>query len=191
MKVKDFLAQRYESRPFLGKNGGQDARWAKVYFGPFTARYPNTAIRKRILPFHDMHHAFTGYSNSRIGEGEISAWELGTRCYRGCPPVTIYNINGMATGLCYSPRRVYRAFMRGRAANNVYGIALDRLYEMEVEEVMAILRDRKSAPSVVIDHLSFAVFLVLSLLAALNFPLALIFSKMDRLLSTIFKKNYQ
>lgn len=34
--------------------------------------------RRKYLKYHDLHHLMTRYSVGRIGEGEVSAWELGT-----------------------------------------------------------------------------------------------------------------
>jgi hypothetical protein len=39
---------------------------------------PDIETRRRYLKYHDVHLLVTGYNVGRIGEGEVSAWELGT-----------------------------------------------------------------------------------------------------------------
>lgn len=84
MKVMEYLNNYYDTKPFFGKGGGLQADTVKVYLGPFDLYVPNLTQRKKLIPYHDLHHIVSGYNNSRIGEGEVSAWELGTGCLTGC-----------------------------------------------------------------------------------------------------------
>jgi hypothetical protein len=81
---------------------------------------PNTKARIAAVRVHDLHHVATDYETTWVGEGEISAWELAS----GCGPYLaawVLNLAGFGIGLFLSPRRVLRAFVRGRHSKNLYG----------------------------------------------------------------------
>jgi hypothetical protein len=81
---------------------------------------PNIETRRRFLKYHDLHHLVTGYSVGRIGEGEVSAWELGTGSAYVSPLLGVMNLIALSTGLVLEPRRMWRAFRRGCASRNLY-----------------------------------------------------------------------
>lgn len=103
----------------LPPDGGLSARWVKVRMGPFPVYFPNTAGRRRAVRLHDLHHIATGYQPTLIGEAEIGAWELASGC-RNYLAAWILNAAAVAIGLFLSPRRVFRAFARGRRSRNLY-----------------------------------------------------------------------
>jgi hypothetical protein len=61
----------------------------------------------------------SGYGIDRIGESEVSAWELGSRSCRK-PVIMIMNLFALSTGFILSPGRVTRAFYRGCRSRNLY-----------------------------------------------------------------------
>ena len=85
---------------------------------------PNIETRRRFLKYHDLHHLVTGYSVGRIGEGEVSAWELGTGSMYVSPLLGVMNLIALSTGLVLEPRRMWRAFLRGCASRNLYPVAV-------------------------------------------------------------------
>jgi len=85
---------------------------------------PNVETRRRYLKYHDLHHLVTGYSVGRIGEGEVSAWELGTGSAFVSPMLGVMNLIALSTGLVLEPRRMWRAFVRGCASRNLYPQAI-------------------------------------------------------------------
>ncbi len=91
----------------------------RVYIGCLLAPVPNINARKKYLKFHDLHHVMTGYGIDRIGESEISAWELGARSGRK-PIIAIMNLFALSTGFILSPSRVTSAFYRGCRSKNLY-----------------------------------------------------------------------
>ncbi|HEX8282280.1 MAG TPA: hypothetical protein VF588_02955 [Pyrinomonadaceae bacterium] len=108
----------------LGEDGGYGAGWVwlKMWRIPFA--FPNTAGRRRAVKFHDLHHVLTGYPTTWRGEFEIAAWEVAggvNRYWEGW----VLDLLGFAAGLFVWPRRVYRAFMRGRRSANLYFEAWD------------------------------------------------------------------
>jgi hypothetical protein len=81
---------------------------------------PNIETRRRYLKYHDLHHLITGYSVGRIGEGEVSAWELGTGSALASPTLAFMNLIALSTGLVLQPRRMWNAFVRGTRSKNLY-----------------------------------------------------------------------
>ena len=90
----------------------------RVYIGCILAPVPNVKARKKYLKFHDMHHIITGYGIDRIGESEVSAWELGSRSCRK-PLISIMNLFALSTGFVLDRRRVTSAFYRGCKSKNL------------------------------------------------------------------------
>ncbi|MGH8581642.1 MAG: hypothetical protein ACREWG_02410, partial [Gammaproteobacteria bacterium] len=85
---------------------------------------PNIETRRRFLKYHDLHHLVTGYSVGRIGEGEVSAWELGSGSFLVSPLLGVMNLIALSTGLVLEPRRMWRAFWRGCLSRNLYPAAV-------------------------------------------------------------------
>ena len=109
----------------LAQDGGYADSWVVIKIGPVPVfAIPNTASRKRDVPFHDLHHVLTGYPTTIVGEGEIGAWELGSDC-TASPVAVLLNCQVFGTMLVFHPRRMFRAFMRGRRARNLYGSSHD------------------------------------------------------------------
>jgi hypothetical protein len=98
-------------------------------------KFPNTAGRKRIVPFHDLHHVLTGFATDWAGEAEIGAWELRA----GCDNFAAYFLNagGVVIGLFLCPRRLWRAFRAAKGQRTLYRDPLpyDRLLQMTVGEL--------------------------------------------------------
>jgi hypothetical protein len=103
----------------LGANGGYDAWWVRVEAKPFPVFFPNTRGRVAAAKLHDLHHIATEYAADWPGEAEIAAWEIAS----GCGPygwAWILNVGAFAVGLLLAPRRIFRAFVRGRRERNLY-----------------------------------------------------------------------
>lgn len=107
------------------------AHCVRVYIGCILAPVPNIGARKKYLQFHDLHHVLTGYGIDRVGESEVSAWELGSKSCRK-PIISIMNLFALSTGFVLEPKRVIRAYFRGCRSRNLYYLA-DRLSESEVD----------------------------------------------------------
>ena len=157
MKVMDYLDNYYNTKPFFGKGGGMQADNVKVYLGPFDLYVPNLDQRKRLIPYHDLHHIVSGYNNSRIGEGEVSAWELGTGCLSK-PLAAFYDLTGFATGLMYSPKRVYEAFIRGRKSSNFYGIPLETMMTKEMATLSEFSQNSRNIDSKILNNSLFLAY---------------------------------
>lgn len=124
---------------YFADNGFSDATyrdaWVKFKVGPIPVAFPNTASRKRAIPLHDLHHVATGYATTLIGEAEIGAWEIGGSCTTYWA-AWVLNASAFAYGIVLAPRRVYRAFVRGRHCSNLYRRGWDdSLLDISVDEL--------------------------------------------------------
>jgi hypothetical protein len=113
------LAAFYRRSGF-GDLVGARPRMVPVYTGCLLVPLPNIETRRRFLKYHDLHHLVTGYSVGRIGEGEVSAWELGTGSAFVSPMLGTMNLIALSTGLVLEPNRMWRAFRRGCESRNLY-----------------------------------------------------------------------
>jgi len=133
MSLVEEMLKDYRGKSPFGKDGGVTADFAFVYAGPYFIKIRNTQLRKSAICYHDLHHIFSGYNNSRIGEGEAGAWEIATDCW--VKPYTVFlNLSGMATGLMYSPSRILKAFQAGSRCQNLYRLDITNVLSSEVGE---------------------------------------------------------
>src|SRR5919112_2557509 len=105
-------------------DGGYGDDWVVLKLWRIPLAFPNTAGRRRAVRFHDLHHVLTEYPTTWRGEFETAAWEVAggvNRYWEGW----LLDLLGFAAGLFVWPRRVYRAFMRGRRSTNLYFEAWD------------------------------------------------------------------
>jgi hypothetical protein len=123
--------------------------WVDVKVGPLPLRLPNTDARKRVLPLHDLHHALTGYRANLLGEAEIGAWELGSGLGRHTVGYVL-DLFTLSWSSFVAPRRVFRAFLRGRRSDNFYRdpLPLDpAVLELDVDDVRERLGLHRDPPS--------------------------------------------
>ena len=113
------LADFYRRAGF-GEVVGARPCTVKVYTGCLLVPLPNIEARHTYLKYHDLHHLITGYSVGRIGEGEVSAWELGTGSMFVSPTLGVMNLIALSTGLVLKRQRMWTAFKRGCASRNLY-----------------------------------------------------------------------
>jgi hypothetical protein len=125
---------RYFEVNNFGADGGYNDAWVNFKFGPIPFPFPNTAGRVRAVRYHDLHHLITGYTTDLVGEGEISAWEVGAGC-ASFPTALALNLSGIVLGCLMAPRRTWLAFVRGRQTRTLYGQPFDPLLERSVGDV--------------------------------------------------------
>ena len=140
LTVGEARAQYFQASGFDGTSYTE--RWVKLRLGPIPFAFPNTDGRKAAVKLHDLHHVATGYTTSWTGEAEIAAWEIGAGCGRH---LAAWVLNAMAAsmGLIHAPRKVVRAFQRGRRSSSLYRMSYsDAMLGWTVGE----LRDRLRLP---------------------------------------------
>jgi hypothetical protein len=108
---------RYFAANGLPADGGYHVRWVRAPIGPIPFAFPNTAGRQRVLPAHDLHHVVTSYATDLAGEGELAAWEIASGVRDRSALQLELRVLGFA--LARWPRRMWRAFVRGRRCGNL------------------------------------------------------------------------
>ncbi len=137
MSVADARDRYFDDNGF--SLAGYRDRWVTLKLGPIPLKIPNTAARRAAVQLHDLHHVATGYATTWTGEAEIAAWELAAGCGRYVA-AWILNLGAMAVGFVIAPRRVARAFRRGRRSKSLYGRAFgDDLLAITVGELRSRL----------------------------------------------------
>lgn len=133
----------------LGPGGGYGNRWVRVEIRPIPFYFPNWPSRVAAARLHDLHHIAAEYETDWPGEAEIAAWEIASGCARYYA-AWLLNLGGFAAGLVIAPRRLFRAFVRGRRVKtNLYKSGFD---ESGLDKItVGMLRDqlglRAPAPS--------------------------------------------
>ena len=158
----------------LSPDGGYGDRWVRVETKPIPFYFPNWPSRVAAARLHDLHHLATDYETDWPGEAEIAAWEIASGCAR-YHAAWILNFGGFGAGLVVAPRRLFRAFLRGRRAKtNLYKSSFD---ESRLDKItVGMLRDQLgldvpvSSPRPA-DAALFALWCIPSILAWLPVPL--------------------
>lgn len=176
MKVEQTLQKYYESHLFFGEDGGLNKSKVKVYLGKFDLYVPNFEFRKSLVPYHDLHHIISGYNNSRIGEGEVSAWELGAGTIKK-PIGLFYALAGFTTGILVNPARTYKAFCKGRTCEVLYKYSHNELLASEFDEVQTFSLNTNKVNNSVIDSSLFSIYIVVSSFFAIGYFALYGFSK--------------
>jgi hypothetical protein len=145
--LREALLRHYELHG-LPPDGGADRAWFWVRIGPLRIPLPNPGIRKEAVVYHDIHHLATGF-NTVFSQGEmiIAGHEIGAGCGRFVV-AWIINLWALALGTIVMPRRIFRAFARGRRCLSLYRHAgeLERFMGMTVGELKQWLGLHKPAP---------------------------------------------
>jgi hypothetical protein len=178
--LQDELASFYKRSGF-GDVVGARSLTVPVYTGCLLVPLPNIETRRRFLKYHDLHHLVTGYSVGRIGEGEVSAWELGTGSAFVSPMLGVMNLIALSTGLVLEPRRMWRAFRRGCASRNLYPHAvradIERGKWLDMDGLRRdILETRPSIGPAPLRAVEFGVYSAIALLihAAIAIPAVIV-----------------
>jgi len=119
MSLDAALTLFYERHGF-GDTLGARPKTVPVYTGCLLVPLPNIEARNRYLKYHDLHHLITGYSVGRIGEGEMSAWELGTGSMRSSPILGFMNLIALSTGWVLARDKMWTAYVHGLRSCNLY-----------------------------------------------------------------------
>ena len=162
MTLNDELAAFYQQSGF-GDEIGKRSLTVPVYTGCLLVPLPNIETRRRFLKYHDLHHLITGYGVGRIGEGEVSAWELGSGSMRISPLLGTMNLIALSTGLLLAPKRMWAAYLCGCNSDNLYPAATriridNEQWESLSELRQAMLNDTKPDRRSMLDSLAFPVY---------------------------------
>jgi hypothetical protein len=148
---------------YFARNGFSTAayedKWVHVRLFGIPVVFPNVRSRRRAIRFHDIHHLITGYGTDPRGEAEIGAWEIGaTFPDRGLQFAAAWVLNTFmfTLGLAIAPRRVYRAFVRGRHCTSLYRLGWsDGLLDRDITDLRRELGVDRSGAATWRDRLVF------------------------------------
>lgn len=166
IEMKQALSIYFEKNAF-GPDGGYNDAWVDFKLGPIPFPFPNTKARVRAVRYHDLHHILTGYDTNYAGELEISGWEIGAGC-KDFAAAWVLNLAGMAGGLFRAPVRTFRAFVRGRHNESLYGLPFEELMGLSVGEARRRARTAEPLPAArVADVLLFTIWCTFGLVVGL------------------------
>ena len=155
--ISENRARYFEANGF--GDGGYNDTWVtlKRIWG-FRIGIPNTAGRVRAVRLHDIHHVLAGYGTNWTGEAEIGAFEIGAGCGRHYA-AWVLNGSTLVYGIFIAPRKVFRAFVRGRHATSLYsGEWRDSILEEITGDLRTKLRIGREIPAATLsDVLAFGV----------------------------------
>jgi hypothetical protein len=154
------------ARSGLGADGGYNARWVRVETRPFPVYFPNTTGRVEAAKLHDLHHIANEYETDWAGEAEIAAWEIASGCGRHLW-AWFLNLGAFTVGMVLFPKRLYRAFIRGRHCANLYREDFPEpdLLNKSLDWLRDRIRLQKGAvPATTRDQLAFAFWCVAGVL---------------------------
>lgn len=161
---------------------GKRPLFVDVFIGCLLVPLPNVDTRRKYLKYHDLHHVITGFDASQIGEGEVSAWELGT--WSLIHPILMFmNLIAISTALAISPKRVFKAYLLGCKSRNLYCPKVRRRIDSgelsTVEQVQAeFVNCRCSDGMIALKMIPFAFYALLSVIVHIGLVLpALLYKK--------------
>jgi hypothetical protein len=105
----------------------------RIFYLPYPI--PNMRARKRAVRIHDLNHLVSGYKTDRVGELEISAWELASGGCQDYAAAWVLDLAGLLGGLMVAPRRTAGAFLAGRRQQNLYRFEYEELLALSVADV--------------------------------------------------------
>jgi hypothetical protein len=132
----------------LGDGGYTAKTFSVPFFKLFNIKLPNIPNRISAVKFHDLHHVLTEYETGLVGEAEIGAWEIASGCGKYYS-AWLLNSGSLLYGIFLCPRKVYKAFMRGRKSKNLYhGIVYEKVLPLLVCDVRRELQIPMNAESI-------------------------------------------
>jgi len=118
MDINQALKEFYKQSGFEPDTGKRPA-FVEVFVGCLLIPLPNVETRRKYIKYHDLHHVINNYDATQVGEGEVSAWELGTGSLLH-PILMFMNLIAISTALAVSPKRVFKAYLVGCKSRNLY-----------------------------------------------------------------------
>lgn len=132
----------YLLRYNLGDGGYTAKTFSIPFFKLFQIKLPNIENRRSAVRFHDLHHVLTEYETGLVDEAEIGAWEIASGCGKYYS-AWILNSGSLLYGVFLCPRKVYKAFKRGRKSKNLYHVYV---YEEVLPRIVKDMRKELGIP---------------------------------------------
>lgn len=167
MNIDQALSQFYQDSGFEPETGRRPA-FVEVFVGCLLIPLPNVETRRKYIKYHDLHHVINNYNATQVGEGEVSAWELGTGSLLH-PILMFMNLIAISTALAVSPSRVFKAYLRGCKSKNLYCPRVRRrIDEKELNSIEELRKEfvdcRCSDGWIALKMIPFIIYALLSIL---------------------------
>ena len=180
------LLPLFYSEHDLGDDGGQSQSTVKIDLTDKIHFYiPNFDARRKAVLWHDIHHLVTGYSAGNfLGECEISAWEIASGCRKYWAAFLI-DTSGVVLGCFIHPRKIIRAYARGRRTTNLYHDIISKeeamnMTIMDLQKLLKLDEALKDTNTNVGDLFRLGLFLIFgsvySILSILQIPFLIVFN---------------
>ena len=118
-----------------GIHGTYDAtRTWPFRIGPLTLPVPNFSWRRAAIQRHDLHHILNGFPFNMRGEFQVATWEFAAGRYPHAG-ASLLLLPLVVLGMFWSPRAIWRAFMKGRRSISLYQ---PELLALDLSQVQAI-----------------------------------------------------
>jgi len=184
MNLNTTLLNFYQKHGFGDDLGKRRPLTVKVYTGCMLVPLPNIETRRKYLKFHDLHHVITGFSVGRIGEGKMSAWELGTGTFYRYPTLGLMNLIALSTGLFLKPKDMWHSFLVGKSSMNLYSKSIRKsidFEQMQLNELAEQVLIKKAYKANFITKLEFGFYSLLAIIihGALVIPAIILRSVSD------------
>ncbi|MBQ0729865.1 MAG: hypothetical protein KBT75_04150 [Oleispira antarctica] len=166
MNIELALNQFYKESGFEPETGKRPA-FVEVFVGCLLIPLPNIEIRRKYIKYHDLHHVINDFNSSQAGEGEVSAWELGTGSMLH-PILMFMNLIAISTALAINPVRVFKAYLVGCKSKNLYCPKVRRRIDSgELNDIEQLKREflncRCSDAWIALKMIPFVIFALLSI----------------------------
>lgn len=139
--------------------------------GRVTLTLPNFGWRREAIMRHDLHHILTGYPCSMRGEFQMATWEFAAGRFPH-PAATLFCLPLVVVGICWSPRAIWRAFLRGRRGRSLYRTETTcEFLQMPLSEIRADSAPMEKLTPCTSDIVAFC-FLILQASLTVSLPAA-------------------
>jgi hypothetical protein len=170
--VEEALQRHYSSHG-MPVDGGRSAEKWTLRLGPLILRLRNVHWRQRALERHDVHHVLTGYECTPTGEMQIATWEFAAGPFPSLRS-TVFCLPLVGMGALIVPRRSLTAFVRGRRSRTLYAMPLSTDFRSMAVGVLRRQFLPEAHPSMTLADLVLYMSLVVSSLALLVAPIAIL-----------------
>jgi len=171
--LRKAMQEFYAKNGFALDGGASGDTWSPIGCRALKVHLPNFEWRRKAIPFHDLHHVITGYGFSPAGEFEMAAWEFAAGRYPNIN-TTLFCLPLISMGAIATPRRTWRAFIRGRRSKTLYSVSnFDSLLDRTIEEMRVEVLPEAEVKATLRDYCRFAALTSASALLTLS-PIAIL-----------------
>jgi len=121
--------------------------------GPLVVPVPNFSWRRAAIQRHDLHHILNGFPFNMRGEFQVATWEFAAGRYPHLG-ASLLLLPLVVLGLLWSPRAIWRAFLKGRNGTSLYHPGL---LQLDLAAIRTLERTAMPpAPATARDVMAFA-----------------------------------